>query len=102
MHLGTDATSNFPDQVISIGNANSLSIQFERLGGPKDLYKAILFNRETLQRWPTPHPNRSSALNNLAITLTTQFRQSGQLEDLEEAISLHRETLELLPVAHPD
>ncbi|KIM81734.1 hypothetical protein PILCRDRAFT_71721 [Piloderma croceum F 1598] len=101
MHLGTDATSNLPDQFMSLDNANALSTRFERLADAKDLDKAVLLHQETLKVRPAPHPNRSSALNNLAIALTTQLRQSDQLEDLEEAISLHRKTLELLPVAHP-
>ncbi|KAF8903428.1 tetratricopeptide repeat-containing protein [Gymnopilus junonius] len=55
-----------------------------------------------LELRPTPHPDRSSSLNNLAIALHSRFQQQGALNDLDEAIFLHREALELRLGPHPE
>ncbi|KAI9455879.1 hypothetical protein HD554DRAFT_2030706, partial [Boletus coccyginus] len=48
------------------------------------------------------HPNRSTALTNLAIHLSTRYEQFEAMKDLGEAIVLDREAVGLCPQGHPD
>ncbi|TFK22228.1 hypothetical protein FA15DRAFT_681771 [Coprinopsis marcescibilis] len=50
---------------------------------------------------PSPHPNRSSSLNNLANALSTRFSKEGNIDDLDQCVSLYRESLDLMPAPHP-
>ncbi|TFK17368.1 hypothetical protein FA15DRAFT_661499 [Coprinopsis marcescibilis] len=56
---------------------------------------------EALGLRPSPHPDRSVLLNNLANALSTRFEQKGSFDDLEECIMLFKEVLGLIPPPHP-
>ncbi|KAJ7205774.1 CHAT domain-containing protein [Mycena pura] len=57
----------------------------------------IAVYREALIRYPSPHPKRRTALNNLAGVLHRRFKYKKDLKDLDEAIELDREALSLPP-----
>ncbi|KAH7918904.1 hypothetical protein BV22DRAFT_1123568 [Leucogyrophana mollusca] len=85
-----------------------LSVKVERAAYTKgerpvvgELDKAIDHHRAPLRLRPPVHPDRSSSLNNLALTLSTRFKQRGDRADLDEAIELNRAALELHPPGHP-
>ncbi|PSR99051.1 hypothetical protein PHLCEN_2v4208 [Hermanssonia centrifuga] len=61
----------------------------------------VSLQRETLNLCPTDHPERSNALNNLAVAVRAQYVQNGELRLLQEVIALHREALTLRPNGHP-
>ncbi|KAG1840956.1 CHAT domain-containing protein [Suillus tomentosus] len=67
-----------------------------------DLDEAIKLRRDVLLLCPPGYPDRSSFLNNLAISLIDRFRQCGIMSDLDEAIELHLDALLLRPPGHPD
>ncbi|KAJ6524601.1 CHAT domain-containing protein [Mycena vulgaris] len=50
----------------------------------------------------TPHPDRASLLENLAIIVNTRFQQRGDPTDIDEAFRLHHEALALRQAPHPD
>ncbi|KAG2341044.1 hypothetical protein BDR05DRAFT_888831 [Suillus weaverae] len=56
--------------------------------------------REALKRCPPGHSDRSSSLNNLAVSLGDRFEQRGVPSDLDESIELHRAALFLRPPGH--
>ncbi|KAG2071190.1 hypothetical protein BDR04DRAFT_1098543 [Suillus decipiens] len=56
--------------------------------------------RSALERCPPGHPDRSAALNELAVSLSDRFRQRGVQSDLDESIKLHRDALLLRPPGH--
>ena len=76
--------------------------QFQQGGHQSDLDEAISLHRQALELRPSPHPDQSSSLNNLAFALLTRFEQRGQQSDLDEAISLHRQALKLQAPPHPN
>ncbi|KAG1875793.1 TPR-like protein [Suillus subluteus] len=67
-----------------------------------DLDEAIELHRAALLLHPPGHSDRSSSLNNLAISLGSRFEQRGIMSDLDEAIELHRAALLLYPPGHSD
>jgi hypothetical protein len=67
-----------------------------------DLEETISLHREALQLQPSPHPERSLSLSNLAISLGNLYQRTRGIADLEEAILLDREGLELRPSPHPE
>ncbi|KAG1829970.1 CHAT domain-containing protein [Suillus variegatus] len=67
-----------------------------------DLDEAIELHRAALLLRPPGHSNRSSSLNNLAISLHNRFRQRGITSELDEAIELHRDALLLRSPGHSD
>ncbi|KAJ7657301.1 hypothetical protein DFH06DRAFT_1328117 [Mycena polygramma] len=55
--------------------------------------------------WPsaiTPHPERGTALNNLAAAIQARFEIRGNSTDIDEAVELGRQALELHKTPHPD
>ncbi|KAG1759241.1 TPR-like protein [Suillus occidentalis] len=58
--------------------------------------------RAALGRCPPGHSDRSSFLNNLAVSLEDRFTQRGDPSDLDESIELHRAALLLRPPGHSD
>ena len=90
-------------QPLDMGTWKALGVAYRRLHeqsqSNRDLDEEITAFRNGLE--PTPHPDRSGSLNNIAIALQTRFEQRGGSNDLDEAISLHREALLLRPVPHP-
>ncbi|OAX35461.1 hypothetical protein K503DRAFT_696998 [Rhizopogon vinicolor AM-OR11-026] len=69
-------------------------------GVPSDLDEAIDLHRAALALYSPGHSDRSSSLNNLAISLQARFKQRGVLSDLDEVIDLHRAALALHPPGH--
>ena len=67
-----------------------------------NLEEAISMHCESLSLCPTPHPNHSSSLDNLALGLVEHFSITGSMTGLEEAILIHCESLSLRPTSHPD
>ncbi|KAG1829956.1 TPR-like protein [Suillus variegatus] len=67
-----------------------------------DLDESIELDRDALLLRPPGHSDRSSSLNNLALSLRDRFRQRGIMSDLDESIELHRDALLLCPPDHPD
>ncbi|KAH7918425.1 hypothetical protein BV22DRAFT_1041786 [Leucogyrophana mollusca] len=67
-----------------------------------ELDEAIDHHHASLGLRPPVHPDRSSSLNNLALTLSTRFKQRGDRADLDEAIELNRAALALHPPGHLD
>ncbi|KAG1829960.1 CHAT domain-containing protein [Suillus variegatus] len=65
-----------------------------------DLDEAIELHRDALLLHSPGHSDRSSSLNNLAISLHDRFEQCGIMSDLDEAIELHRAALLLCPPGH--
>ena len=53
---------------------------------------------ESLSLCPTPHPDRSRSLDNLASALPDRFRKTGSMT---EAVLIHCESLSLRSTAHP-
>ena len=58
-------------------------------------------HREALLLRPSPHPNRSESLINLAYGLQTCFEQRGASNDLDEAISLLTQANFVRSAHHP-
>ena len=86
------------------GLADALWHRYERTGSMVDLNEAVLMDRETLSLRPTPHPDRSSSLNNLGARLFDRFQRTSSrsaMADLEETILVQRESLSLCPTPHP-
>ncbi|KAH7918232.1 hypothetical protein BV22DRAFT_1134750 [Leucogyrophana mollusca] len=75
---------------------------FEECHHREKLDEAIDHYRASLSLRPAGHPDRSSSLNNLALTLCTRFNQFGDRDDLDDAIELNRAALALHPPGHPD
>ncbi|KAJ7901260.1 hypothetical protein B0H13DRAFT_1883134 [Mycena leptocephala] len=67
---------------------------FEKQGDLQDIDKAIELYREQLEMHPSPHPNRSTPLYNLANNLQTRFEKQGDPKDINESIGLYREALQ--------
>ncbi|KAG1775509.1 CHAT domain-containing protein [Suillus placidus] len=59
------------------------------------------FFQSVLDQCPVDHPDRASALANLASARLKGYIQ-GDLEDIDSTISLFREALALRPQGHPD
>jgi hypothetical protein len=51
------------------------------------LEECIELYLQALDLQPTPHPDRSGSLNNLANALSRRFEQKGQFSDLEESMT---------------
>jgi hypothetical protein len=80
--------------------AQLLREQFRRTDQLTFLDEAITLGREVLELRPSPHPDQSLSLINLAIDFWRHHDQTDQVVDLEEAIVLNREVLELGFVPH--
>ncbi|KAF8193024.1 tetratricopeptide repeat-containing protein [Pholiota molesta] len=75
---------------------------YEHSRNIQSLDEVISIFRRTLLLLPTPHPDRSMLLNNLATALRSRFQHRGVPTDLDQSISFHQEALLLHPVPHPD
>ncbi|KAG1838255.1 CHAT domain-containing protein [Suillus subluteus] len=62
--------------------------------------EVIELRRAALALYPSDHPDRSSALNDLGISLRDRFKQLGLLADLDQAIQFHRTALVLCFPGH--
>lgn len=74
----------------------------DQLGTLPDLNEALALRRTILEFHPHGHPERSTALSNLANVLHSRFKRLQTLPDLEEALTLERSALELRPQGHPE
>ncbi|KAL5531835.1 hypothetical protein ACEPAF_5398 [Sanghuangporus sanghuang] len=66
----------------------------------EDLDESISLSREALTLLPDGHPQRPSALSNLADSLRARFERSGRIEDLEDSITLNLAALDHQPEDH--
>ncbi|KAJ7478248.1 CHAT domain-containing protein [Mycena latifolia] len=86
-------TGNFAENNLS----GLLSLRFEQLdmAADSDVAEAVRLARAALEARPQNHPNRVTALHNLAHALSLEFHLHGQVDDLDEAIQLLRQGLNL-------
>lgn len=66
-----------------------------------DLDAVITLGRAVLEFTPLQHPQRHSALINIAKLLSERFKQKGSEKDLDEIIALRRIALESMAPNHP-
>ncbi|OJA16336.1 hypothetical protein AZE42_06581 [Rhizopogon vesiculosus] len=67
-----------------------------------NMAEAVGCGRAVMQECPPGYSDRSSSLDNLAISLEDRFEQWGVPSDLDEAIDFHRAALALCPPGHSD
>jgi len=72
-----------------------LSTRYDLSHRDADLDELISVGHKLLELRPVTHPDRRSALNNLARHLHTRFTKKQQLTDLDDVITLRREALQL-------
>ena len=67
-----------------------------------DLEENVMLNRAALDLCPPGHPDRSSLLHSLALSLSTRFYKQGVVADLEESVALQKVALDVCPPEHPN
>ncbi|KAI0028660.1 CHAT domain-containing protein [Vararia minispora EC-137] len=80
----------------------SLRSRFDRLGHVPDIEDAVAAQRRAVALAPDVHPNKTTYLSNLGISLQVRFDRLGHIEDLTDALLMKRRAVELASDDHPD
>ncbi|KAJ3548677.1 hypothetical protein NMY22_g1163 [Coprinellus aureogranulatus] len=84
-----------------LSGTRAADVLINELNESISLDKDVL-DQEALMLRPEGHPDRSTTLCNLALSLRERFRIESSIEDLRQAIKLNDEALSLCPEGHPD
>jgi hypothetical protein len=64
--------------------------------------KSVSVFEEAVRLTADGHPDKSSRLNNLGISLSRRFERLGDLSDMNKSVSVMEEAVRLTADGHPD
>lgn len=84
------------------GPSDYLAPSVHKQDNISNLEENVMLKRAALDLSPPGHPDRSSLLHSLALSLSTRFYKQGVMADLEESVALERTALGMCPPGHPN